>query len=108
MRRSMLIDSGRNQHVRPSMLSNISYYSACTSTEINMLKMSHLCGAALLLMLFTWPVMAAEERHLLYFTTPDGAQGGYPGWQDAICAVGVVGREGSSLDGGGWAKRGGG
>ena len=61
------------------MISNISYYSAYTSTEITMSKMSPLKGALLLLVCLVMPAFGAEERHLLYFTTPDGAQGGGSG-----------------------------
>ena len=43
-----------------------------------MSKMSYLRGAALLLSLLTLPARA-DEKHLLYFTTPDGAQGGGSG-----------------------------
>ena len=61
------------------MLSNISYYLTYTSTEIIMFKMSHLRGALLLLALLTLPALAGDEKHLLYFTSPDGAQGGGSG-----------------------------
>jgi len=61
------------------MLFNISYYLSYTSTEIIMSKMSHLKGVLLLLALFAMPALAGEEKHLLYFTSPDGAQGGGSG-----------------------------
>jgi len=44
-----------------------------------MSKMSHVKGVLLLLALFAMPVFAGEEKHLLYFTSPDGAQGGGSG-----------------------------
>src|SRR5207253_7452524 len=60
------------------MLSNISCYRSYTSTEIIMCKMTHWRGVLLLLV---WCGLAsgAEEKHLLYFTSPDGAQGGGSG-----------------------------
>src|SRR3954471_21266690 len=44
-----------------------------------MRKMSYLKGALLLLALLAMPALAGEEKHLLYFTSPDGAQGGGSG-----------------------------
>ena len=64
------------QHGAASMLLNISYCPAYTSTEITMSKMSHLKVVLVLLALFAMPALAGEEKHLLYFTSPDGAQGG--------------------------------
>src|SRR5258705_5014100 len=43
-----------------------------------MFKMSHLRDVAMLLFLLVCPAFG-EEKHLLYFTTPDGAQGGGSG-----------------------------
>jgi len=44
-----------------------------------MCKMSHLRGALLLVAVFAMSALAGEEKHLLYFTSPDGAQGGGSG-----------------------------
>src|SRR5258706_16192596 len=79
MRAGTLMNSRPNQHGPASMLSTISYYLPYTSTEIIMSKMSHLKGVLLLLALFAMPARAGEEKHLLYFTSPDGAQGAASG-----------------------------